>query len=94
LRGPKLIWVPSKSGWMCVGTIGIGSLIHLDSYWLSYVESSIKVKCIFYSNAKSRWVNSKCYNIQVSYQVMDDLLELFDGLQIFDLKLPNWMIVS
>jgi hypothetical protein len=20
LRGPKLVWVPSKGGWMCVGT--------------------------------------------------------------------------
>jgi hypothetical protein len=27
LRGPKLIWVPSKSGCMCVGIIGIGGLI-------------------------------------------------------------------
>jgi hypothetical protein len=29
LRGPKLVWVPSKSGWLFVGTIGIGGLIHL-----------------------------------------------------------------
>jgi hypothetical protein len=27
LRGPKLVWVPSKSGWMHVGTIGIRGLI-------------------------------------------------------------------
>jgi hypothetical protein len=42
LRGPKLVWVPSKSGWLFVGTIGIGGLIHLDSYWSSFVESSFK----------------------------------------------------
>jgi hypothetical protein len=42
LRGPKLVWVPSKSGWLFVGTIGIGGLIHLDLYWSSYVESSFK----------------------------------------------------
>jgi hypothetical protein len=40
LRGPKLVWVPSKSGWMFVGTISIGSLIQLISYWSSYVKSS------------------------------------------------------
>ena len=32
LRGPKLIWVPSKSGRLFVGTIGIGGLIQLISY--------------------------------------------------------------
>ena len=31
LRGPKLIWVPSKSGRLFVGTIGIGGLIQLNS---------------------------------------------------------------
>jgi hypothetical protein len=39
LRGPKLVWVPSKSGWLIVGTIGIEDLIQLISYWSSYVES-------------------------------------------------------
>ena len=32
LRGPKLVWVPSKSGWLIVGTIGIEDLIQLISY--------------------------------------------------------------
>jgi hypothetical protein len=40
LRGPKLVWVPSKSGWLFVGTIGIGGLVQLISYYSSYVESS------------------------------------------------------
>jgi hypothetical protein len=40
LRGPKLVWVSSKSRWLIVGTIGIGGLIQLISYWSSYVESS------------------------------------------------------
>ena len=42
LRGPKLVWVPSKSGWLIVGTIGIGDLIQLISYGSSYVEPSIE----------------------------------------------------
>jgi hypothetical protein len=37
---PKLVWVPSKSGWMCIGTIGIGGLIQLFSYCSSCVESN------------------------------------------------------
>jgi hypothetical protein len=32
LRGPKLVWVPSKSELLIVGTIGIGGLIQLISY--------------------------------------------------------------
>jgi hypothetical protein len=40
LKGPKLVLVPSKSGWLIIGTIGIRCLIQLISYWSSYVESS------------------------------------------------------
>ena len=40
LRGPKLIWVLSKSGWLFVDTIGIGDLIQLISHYSSYVELS------------------------------------------------------
>ena len=29
LRGPKLVWVPSKSGWLFVGTISIGGLVQI-----------------------------------------------------------------
>jgi hypothetical protein len=42
LRGPKLVWVPSKSGWLFIGTISIRGLIQLNSYCSSYVESSIE----------------------------------------------------
>jgi hypothetical protein len=42
LRGPKLVLVPLKSGWLIIGTIGIGDLIQLISYWSLYVESSIE----------------------------------------------------
>jgi hypothetical protein len=39
---------------------------------------------------KSKYATTyKCY-----IQVVDDLLELFDGLQIYELKLANWMIMS
>ena len=40
LRGLKLVWVPSKNGWLIVGTIGIEDLIQLISHCSSYVESS------------------------------------------------------
>jgi hypothetical protein len=40
-----------------------------------------------YPNAMSKQVKSKCYNIQVSYSSCGDLLELFGGLQIIELKL-------
>ena len=42
LRGPKLVWLPSKNGWLFVGTINIGGLIQLISHWSSYVEPSIE----------------------------------------------------
>jgi hypothetical protein len=29
LRGPKLVWVPSKNGWMLIGTMGIGGLVQV-----------------------------------------------------------------
>jgi hypothetical protein len=29
LRGPKLAWVPSKSGWLFVGTMGIEGLVQV-----------------------------------------------------------------
>jgi hypothetical protein len=40
LRGSKLLWVPLKSGWLCLGGIGIGGLIQLNSHCSSYVEPS------------------------------------------------------
>ena len=36
LRGPKLVWVPSKSGWLFLGTISIWDLIQLIVYYSSY----------------------------------------------------------
>jgi hypothetical protein len=54
LRGPKLVWVPSKSGWLFVGTIGIGGLIQLVSFCSSYIESSYEAQCISNPNAKSK----------------------------------------
>jgi hypothetical protein len=54
LRGPKLVWVPSKSGWMIVGTIGFGGLIQLVSFYSSYIESSYEAQFISNPNAKSK----------------------------------------
>jgi hypothetical protein len=40
LRGPKLVWVPSKSGWMCVGTMALEAWfiwIHIGHHMLNQV---------------------------------------------------------
>jgi hypothetical protein len=42
LRGPKIVWVLAKGGWLFVGIISIGGLIQLNSYCSSYVESRIE----------------------------------------------------
>jgi hypothetical protein len=95
LRGPKLVWVPSKSGWICVGTMALEAWLKLISFCSSYIESSYKAQCISYPNAKSKWVKSKVLqHTSVIYQVVDDLLELFDGLQFIWVKACYWMIMS
>ena len=40
MRGPKLVWVPSKSGWLFVGTMALESWLnwfHIDHHMLSQV---------------------------------------------------------
>jgi hypothetical protein len=86
LRGPKLVWVPSKSGWLFVGTMGIGDLVQVIFIVLIMWLSQILTSDGYYPSAMTRqWSPSattyKCYNSSCG-----DLLELFDGLQIWELK--------
>ena len=74
LRGPKLVWVPSKSGWICVGTIGIGGLIQLISYYSSY--DWVKYWSLVHIQTQCHDSEVQmCYNIQVSHSSCGDLLD-------------------
>jgi hypothetical protein len=59
LREPKQVWVPSKSGWMCVGTMALETWFNGIIIAHHMIESSIEAYCIFYPNAKSKQVKSK-----------------------------------
>jgi hypothetical protein len=84
LRGPKLVWVPSKGGWIFVGTIGIGGLVQLNSHYSSYDWVKHKSLMLSYPNTKSRKVKSKCYNIQVSWSSCGDLLSYLMTCKLFE----------
>jgi hypothetical protein len=42
LRGPKLVWVPSKSGWMCVGTMALETWFNWVIIVHHMIDSSIE----------------------------------------------------
>jgi hypothetical protein len=67
LRGPKLVWVPSKSGWMIVGTIDIGGLVQMVFIMLITCLSQVMKSDDHYPNAMINEWSPKCYNIQVSF---------------------------
>ena len=75
MRGPKLVWVPSKSGWLFVGTMALETwfneiiIVHL---MLSQVlkPSAILSQC----QVKIEW-SPYAINIQVSYSSCGDLME-------------------
>ena len=74
MRGPKLVWVPSKSGWSFVGTMALETwfneiiIVHL---MLSQVlkPSAILSQC----QVKIEW-SPYAINIQVSYSSCGNLL--------------------
>ena len=81
LRGPKQVWVPSKSGWLIVGTIGIGGLVQVVFIvlimWLSQVLKAMIIIPMPWQDSEVQELSTyKCYNSSCG-----DLLELFDGLQ-------------
>jgi hypothetical protein len=94
LRGLKFVWVPSRSGWLFVGTIGIGDLVQVVFIILIMCLNHVIKSDDHYPNAKSKWVKSKCYNIQVSWSSCGDLLKLYDGLQINWVEACYWIIMS
>jgi hypothetical protein len=54
LRGPKLVWVPSKSGWLFVGTMGIGGLVQVVFIMLIIWLSQVLTSDNHYPNANTR----------------------------------------
>jgi hypothetical protein len=61
LRGPKLVWVASKGGWMCVGTMALEAWFnwsHIVHHMLSQV---MKLSAHPNPMPSENWVKSKCY---------------------------------
>ena len=62
LRGPNLVWVPSKRGWMCLGTKGIGGLIQIKFIFLIlWLNQGIEAFCIYTTQCQIKTMKSKCY---------------------------------
>jgi hypothetical protein len=45
LRGPKQVWVPSKSGWLLVGTMALEAWFNWIHIVHHFIESSIEAYC-------------------------------------------------
>jgi hypothetical protein len=54
LRGPKLVWVISKCGWLFVGTMGIGRLVQVVFIVLIMWLSQVLTNDDYYPNAMTR----------------------------------------
>jgi hypothetical protein len=54
LRGPKLVWVPSKSEWLFVGIMGIGDLVQVIFIVLFMWLSQILTSDGYYPSAMTR----------------------------------------
>jgi hypothetical protein len=89
LRRPKLVWVPSKSGWLFIGTMALEAWFNGIIIIHHMLIQVIKLSAYPNPIPSENWVKSKSYNIQVSYSSCGDSLELFDGLQIIKLKLAT-----
>ena len=70
----------------------------LDLRWMIWstshhhvIESSNWSLVLFSSQCQVKTMKSKYYNIQVSFSSCDDLLEIFDGLQIYLSWILFWM---
>ena len=67
LRGPKLVWVPLKNGWLFVGTNGIGGLVQMIFHLVDHiVEPSIAKRWSLSQCHDKLSEVQMCYNIQVS----------------------------
>jgi hypothetical protein len=87
LRGPKLVWIPSKSEWMFVGTMALEAWFNRFLIVHHVLNKVMKLSAHPNPMPSENWVKSKCYNIQTIYKYYNsncgDLLEIFDGLHIW-----------
>ena len=82
MRGPKLVWVPSKSGWICVGTMVMEIWFKCNSYcwlfdWAKYSWKMIITPMPSQNNWSPSAIKYKCNNSSCG-----DLFGLFEGLQM------------
>ena len=68
---------------------GIWGLIQLVTYCLLHVESSNKAYCISKPNDKSNKWSPSATTYKCNIQDCGDLLDIFGGLQIYELKLAK-----
>ena len=89
LRGPKIIWVPSKSGWMFVGTMALEAWYNW-SHIVHHILSQV-MKLSAYPNPmpSENWVKSKCYQHTSVIFKLWWFIGLFDGLQ----KYLSWILL-
>ena len=82
LRGPNLVWVPSKRGWMCVGTKGIGGLIQIKFIFLIlWLNQGIQIFFAYIQpNAKSKQWSPSATTYKYLFLVVRNSLEIFVGL--------------
>jgi hypothetical protein len=65
LRGPKLFWVPSKSGWLIVCTMALEAWFNGDLSVHHMLSQVLKLSANPIPMPSQNWVKSKCYNTQV-----------------------------
>jgi hypothetical protein len=94
LRGPKLVWVPSKSGWMCVGTMALEAWLKLISYLSLYVDSSIEAYCNSIPMPSQNEWSPKYYNIQVSWSSCGWFIGIIWWLANVQVESLLWIIMS
>ena len=96
LRGPNLVWVPSKRGWIYVGTKGIGGLIKMKFILLiSWLNQEIETYCIH--QTPMPWqVNEvkSAFNIQVQLSSCGEFIGHIWWLANIWVDSCFWMIMS
>ena len=95
LKGPNLVWVPSKHGWMCVGTKGIGGLIQMKFVFLIFwLNQEIEAFCIYTTQCHDKLMKSKVLSTyKCTYLVVRNLWYIWWLANNWD-KFCYWMIIS
>ena len=92
----SLVWVPSKRGWMCVGTKGIGDLIQMKFILLiSWLNQEIETYCI-HQTLMSWQVNEvkSAFNIQMQLSSCGGFIGHIWWLANIWVDSCFWMIMS